>query len=556
MLTSISIKNLAVVSELNLDLSTGMTALTGETGAGKSILIDALGLALGNKADKDQIRANCDKAEITAVFDITDINEAKLWLEQQELDDSHECHLRRVITRDNRSKAFINGSPAPLKSLQSLASVLLEIHGQHAHQRLLKRAFQLQSLDQYANHSELINKTTLVYEQWKDTSRQLEKIKSDEQDRSSRLDLLRFQAQELEQLNLQPGETQQLEIKFKTLSNADRLIQGCYELSGSLYEDDQAAHSIISSQQSKLSQLVALQPELASNIELLESALINIQECSDSLRHFADSLDTDNQTLTEIEQRLQSIYEFSRKYRLEPEELCKKASSVKDELNSLENADENLLALETQLSKYQKSFTQLAKKLNASRQKAADSLSKSTIDLLKTLAMPEVNFKIDLQEETIEKATRLGTDQVEFLVTSNPGQPLAPLKKVASGGELSRIALAIQVATMSNMNVPSLIFDEVDVGIGGGTAEIVGKLLRKLGSNQQVLCVTHLPQVAAQAHHHLKVAKVQTDKSTSTSISSLYKKDRIDEVARMLGGIEMTKQTIAHAKEMIEKAAL
>ncbi len=556
MLTSISIKNLAIVDELHLELSTGMTALTGETGAGKSILIDALGLALGEKADKGMIRTECAKAEITAVFDFTDLPEASAWLAQHELDEGHECHLRRVITRDNRSKAFINGTPSPLKLLQSIGNLLIEIHGQHAHQRLLKTAFQLSSLDQYANHSALVEITNQSFTDWQAAKSSHEQLQQDEHDRASRLELLQFQFQELSQLNLQPGETEQLETNFKTLSNADRLIQGCFEISNALYEDDQAAHSMISSLQNKLTQLSELNPALHSNIELLESALINIQECSDALRHFADSLETDSQSLTEIEFRLQSIYEFSRKYRLTPEALCEKTSDIKNEIETLQGADEQLQELENQVRKNREKFLKNADALYQSRLQAAATLQQNAVELLKSLSMPEVRFVIDIQKLSEDKATRFGLDSVEFLVTTNPGQPPAPLKKVASGGELSRISLAIQVATMSNMNVPTLIFDEVDVGIGGGTAEIVGRLLRKLGSNQQALCVTHLPQVAAQAHNHLKVEKHQTADSTSTSISVLNKKERINEIARMLGGVELTEQTLAHAREMIEKASL
>ena len=556
MLTSISIKNLAVVDELDLELSTGMTALTGETGAGKSILIDALGLALGDKADKGMIRNQSPKAEITAVFDLSDIPEAADWLEHQELNEGHECHLRRVITRDNRSKAYINGTPSPLKQLQAIGNLLVEIHGQHAHQRLLKTAFQLDSLDRFANHADLLEQTHRSFENWQQNLSAYEQLRRDEQDRASRLELLKFQLEELTQLNLQPGETAQLEADFKTLSNADKLIQGCYELSNTLYEDDQAVHGVLSGLQNQLLQLVQLNSELDSNNELLESALINIQECSDALRHFADALETDGQTLNDIELRLQTIYELSRKYRLEPEELAEKTGLVESEINNLENADAQLQELQTKVDQCRETYLTHADKLHQSRKVSANKLEKNAVELLKSLAMPEIQFEIAIEKQPEDKASRLGLDRVEFLVTTNPGQPPAPLKKVASGGELSRISLAIQVATMSSMDVPTLIFDEVDVGIGGGTAEIVGRLLRKLGSNQQVLCVTHLPQVASQAHNHLKVEKYQAKNNTNTSILPLSSQQRIKEVARMLGGIEVTEQTLAHAREMIEKAAL
>lgn len=552
MLTSISIKNLAIVEQLELDLSTGMSALTGETGAGKSILIDALGLALGNKADKGMVRNGSDRAEINAVFDITENHEALNWLKQHELDDGHECILRRVVTTDNRSKAFINGTPTTLKLLQSLGSFLVEIHGQHAHQRLLNTSFQLTSLDQFAGHHELLESTASAFSQWQTTRQQYQQLLNDEQDRASRLDLLEFQFQELQQLNLQAGETEQLENDFKTLSNADKLIQGCYAISSQLYDDDNAIHNVVSALQNKLTVLSQLDRRLSGNIELLESALINIQECSDELRHFADSLDTDSQSLGEIESRLQTIYEMSRKYRLEPEELCQKTDEIEKELAQLRNADARIEQLQQLELEQQDHYLASAEKLHTSRSTAAKKLTKSTVELLKKLAMPEVRFEIAIEQAGIEKASRSGLDKIEYLVSANPGQPVASLKKVASGGELSRISLAIQVATMNNINVPTLIFDEVDVGIGGGTAEIVGKLLRKLGSNQQVLCVTHLPQVAAQAHQHLNVAKTQTHETTTTTIARMGKDERIQEIARMLGGVELTDQTLAHAKEMLE----
>ena len=288
---------------------------------------------------------------------------------------------------------------------------------------------------------------------------------------------------------------------------------------------------------------------------MLETALINLQEAADSLRHFADSIENDEQSLTEVEQRLQNIHEMARKYRLEPEALYEKATQIENELNSLETADQTLEALQAESQQQQENYLLSATKLRKSRDQAARKLVKATVELLKSLSMPHVRFDIVREDQTIEKASKQGLDRIEFMVSANPGQPLAPMNKVASGGELSRISLAIQVATMSNVDVPTLIFDEVDVGIGGGTAEIVGRLMRRLGDKQQALCVTHLPQVAAQAHQHYKVAKLQSSKSTVTTITPLAVEQRADEIARMLGGVEVTEQTLAHAREMISKAS-
>ena len=552
MLTSISIQNLAVVESLDLDLSTGMTALTGETGAGKSILIDALGLALGNKSDKNMIRHGSPKAEITAVFDVHENTEVLEWLSSRELEADGECQLRRIVTRENRNKAFINGSPATLKLMQELGNLLVEIHGQHAHQRLLKNSFQLDSVDLYAGHQALLQQTSSAYESWQKCLNEINLLKQNEQDRVSRLELLRFQHQELEQLNLQANEIEQLESDFKTLTNADQLIQGCFNISSGLYEADQSVHTQLSSLRHDLGDLVKLQPELQEAYELLDSALININECSDSLRNFSDSLESDEQALHQVEQRLQTIFDIARKYRVEPELLVDRSLNIEQELSELENADQALETLQSELEARQNLFEKLSEQLHTSRKAAAARLTKETVKLLQSLAMPEVRFAIEIEKRPLDKANKKGLDQAEFKVSANPGQPLGALKNVASGGELSRISLAIQVAAMSNLQVATLIFDEVDVGIGGGTAEIVGNLLRRLGNNQQVLCVTHLPQVAAQAHHQLSVTKSQSKDATVTEIRALPEDERVREIGRMLGGVKLTDQTLNHAREMLE----
>ena len=554
MLTAISIKNLAVVESLSLELDQGLTALTGETGAGKSILIDALGLALGTKADKGMIRAGENKAEVSAVFNIAAISEAKAWLEEQALDDADDCIIRRVMTRDNKNKAFINGSPVTLKTIQTLGNLLVEIHGQHAHQRLLKPAYQLTCLDQFANHETLLTDTSEAYQNWQTTFKRYQQLSQSEHDRASKLDLLQFQAKELAELDLKNGEAEEIDQQFKSLSNADALIKGCYSLSAALYEDDQDIHSQLSSIQNRLSQLIQMDEQLADNLEMIESSLINIQECSDALRHYADSLENDSQSLNDIENRLQAIHDMSRKYRLSPEELILKREAIDNELQNLTQADAQLEQMEAELNELEEDYIKAAKKLHKSRISAAKSLQAQTIELLKKLAMPDVQFEVQVQSKDISQAGKTGLDAVSFQVSSNPGQPPGPLGKIASGGELSRISLAIEVATMSQVNVPTLIFDEVDVGIGGGTAEIVGRLLRQLGSNQQVLCVTHLPQVASQAHQHLNVVKTHGTDKTSTSITLLKPDERVQEIARMLGGVELTKQTLAHAREMLTTA--
>lgn len=557
MLSSISIKNLAVVESLSLELDQGLTALTGETGAGKSILIDALSLALGVKADKSMIRAGETRAEVSAVFNIDSNKEAKAWLEEQALDDANndenvnDCIVRRVITTDNKNKTFINGSPVTLKTLQVLGNLLVEIHGQHAHQRLLKASYQLSSLDQYAGHEQLLATVATTYADWHNALKTFQELSQSEQDRASKLDLLEFQHNELSQLDLKAGEPAELEQQFKTLSNADELIKGCYSISSELYEDEQCIHSQLSGLQTKLSHLTQMDERLSDNTEMIETSLINLKECSDSLRHFADSLESDGESLNEIESRLNTIHEMARKYRLSPDELINKHEEIEQSLQQLTQADERLEQLENEVQEHEQAYIKAAEKLHRSRASAAKALETQTIGLLKKLAMPEVRFEIAIENRNMEQASKTGLDTIEFLVSSNPGQPPGKLNKIASGGELSRISLAIQVATISQVDVPTLIFDEVDVGIGGGTAEIVGKLLRQLGNNQQVLCVTHLPQVASQAHQHLNVVKTHTKDKTMTSITLLKPDERVQEIARMLGGIELTEQTLAHAREML-----
>ena len=554
MLTHIHIKDLAVISSLELELLPGMTVLTGETGAGKSILIDALGLVLGGRADNTMIRAGSDRAEITTAFDIGNLSEVPSWLAEQALETGPECILRRVLVRDGRSRAFINDSPVSLQSLQALGDLLVDIHGQHAHQSLLSRGHQRELLDAYANHRPLLEETTRLYRDFHEASAALEQLQTASDDRTARLELLRYQATELGNLKLGENEIAELDEQHSRLSNLGRLRETCAQALSTLYDTDGSVQERLAGISSELKELSSLDNALAESRELLENALIQVEEATSNLRQYGDGLELDPQRLEQVEQRLEEIHDLARKYRVPPQELPARQEQLQTELEELEHADIHLARLEEQLQTLQSDYLAQAKSLSKSRLKAAHKLEQEVCTGIHSLGMPEGRFSINSQPLTEERASAAGLDQIEFLVSANPGQPQQPLAKVASGGELSRISLAIQVATIRCGRIPTLIFDEVDAGIGGGVAEIVGQLLRQLGEKRQVLCVTHLPQVAAQGHQHLQVSKQTDDDSTRTSVHSLEKDEQIKEVARMLGGLEITHRTLDHAKEMVTRS--
>ena len=551
MLSSIHIRDLAIVSSVELELNAGMTVLTGETGAGKSILIDALGLALGDRADNGMIRTGSDRAEITVIFQLADHPEIQAWLREEALDDGHECILRRVLVRDGSSKAFINGSPVTLKSLQGLGERLVDIHGQHAHQSLLHRNHQRELLDAYAGHQTQLKTLGELYDEWTSTRDRLQQLQEAASERIHRLDLLRFQIDELQTLNLQDGEIDELDEELKRLSNAERLTETSQQILNLLYDDDDSVQSRLNHALRDLEELSQLDSSLSECREMIDNASIQIREATTELRHYADAIEMEPQRLEIVEQRIGEIHDLARKYRCRPEELTTHLAQLNEELEQLEQADIQLERLETESKALEQRYHSQAEELDTKRRQAAKKLEKQVTEAIKTLGMPDGVLKIEVERLAEDKASRTGLNRVEFLVSANAGHNPQPLAKVASGGELSRISLAIQVATIECARVPTLIFDEVDVGIGGGVAEIVGRLLRRLGDNRQVLCVTHLPQVASQGHHHLQVQKSKGKQGASTNIQLLQDENRVEEVARMLGGVEITPQTLAHAREMI-----
>ena len=555
MLNHIRIRNFAIIDHLDLNFKDKLTTLTGETGAGKSILLGALGLLLGDRADSDSVRAGSSKAEISAEFDISKLSDVNTWLENKELDADGDCLLRRRLGADGRSRAFINGSPVPLQDMRHLGEMLVDIHGQHEHQSLMKAEMQRQLLDDYAQHDKLLKDIQNTFSDWNQKRNQLDELQAACKDKNDRLDLLRYQVNELDALSLQPGETEKLQHEHQTLANADQLSDNISSALINLYDaDDNNIYSQLSQQTKIIEDLLSTDDSLTPAFEMLSEALVQIEETTSLIRDYKDNLNNDPEYFSEIDSRLNTIHELSRKHRVEPEQLIDLFQSLSNELNDLDNADENLSALETDVKKLNKKYYTLAKKLTESRIKTARSLNKQISESMQTLGMSGGKFEIKITQN--EKPGNKGMDHIEYTVATNTGQPFKALAKTASGGELARISLAIQMITAQQGRIPTLIFDEVDSGVGGGIAEIVGKHLRMLGSSRQVFCITHLPQVASQAHHHMQVYKHSDGKETRTEIIPLEMEQRVDEISRMLGGLEITQQTVEHAKDMLNRSQL
>jgi len=554
MLTHLQIRDFALVEKLELELGQGMTVLTGETGAGKSILLDALGLTLGNRADTGLIRHGASRAEITVEFELADRPEVWGWLEEHDLDDETACHIRRTIAVDGRSRSYINGRSAPLQLLRELGEMLVDIHGQHEHQSLLRRDMQCQLLDGYAGHGKLLTGLTALYRDWREFQDKLEQLRQAEQDRDARLGLLSYQVHELDALGLSVDELPELEREHQRLANASQLLDECQLALDLLYENEElSASSLLDQAVQHLQSLQMVDNTLQGVVELLSSAVIQIEEAAGELRHYLSDVELNPQRLRWVEERLSTTYELARKHHVEAGQLAALLPGLQQQLLELEQVEIHLAELRQSIDAAHADYLQSAKKLSANRRKAAKQLGKAVTENMQLLGMEGGCFEIRLIPLESEEPSELGQERIEFLVSANPGQPLKPLAKVASGGELARISLAIQVIAAQNASIPTLIFDEVDVGIGGGVAEIVGRQLRALGKYCQVLCVTHQPQVAALALHHLQVSKQTRDGKTLTMIQLLDSEQRVHELARMAGGIEMTDQTLSHAREMIER---
>jgi DNA repair protein RecN (Recombination protein N) len=554
MLTSLHVRNFAVVEAAEIAFGPGLTVVSGETGAGKSLLVDALMLLTGARADSGMVRSGSDRAELAAEFDLAELPEARDWLQREELDEDDNCQLRRVLRAEGSSKAWINGRLANARQLGELASLLIEIHGQHEHQALLSRPHQMALLDAYAGHEELLAQVRGSAVQWRELGLRMRKLSGGE-DRDQRIELLRHELDELEKWALPAAELVELEASHKRLANAGRLAEGSAGVVELLDGDSEfALRRALGRAHAELGKLAALDDKLAPLLELLDNASIELGEAADGLSHYAQDVDLDPERYAAVDNHLARLHELSRRHRLPVAELHDRLDALRTELTELEGAGDALEQLATQRQRLQQDYASAATQLSQARTSAAARLGEEVSSLMAELGMAGGLLRVELEPVADQEPDPQGRERCELLVSANPGQPPRPLRKVASGGELARISLAIEVATLGKDTVGSMIFDEVDTGIGGAVAEVVGQKLRALGVQRQVLCVTHLPQVAAQGHAHLRVSKHSDGDSTQTRIDKLDAAGRRDELARMLGGVEITRETRAHAKQMLERA--
>ena len=547
MLINLSIQDYAVVDQLEVDLDAGMTCITGETGAGKSIMLDALGLCIGDRADSRAIRPGAARTDIAACFDVTHNTRAQVWLSERDLESAGDCILRRTITAEGRSRAYINGSPATLSDCADLGQLLVDIHSQHAHQSLLRRPIQRSLLDTYAGAETLIVEVSETAQRWRVLQEEHSRLAGQTEESDARRTLLTYQIEELEVLNPQPGELEALEAQHKLLANAAYIIDSANDIAaGCEAQRDQLARIV------QLANDERMTGSATDNLrELLQSALIQLDEAQAETARFAASVELDPEGLRAAEGRLSALHDMARKHRAQPDALHELLATLQAELESLAGGTEELASLEEALGDTALAWRTHAKALSERRREAAVLLSQRVMETLTDLAMTKCVFEIALIPFKDDNPDPRGAEDIEFLIATNPGATPGPLNKVASGGELSRISLALQVVAADTATSPTMVFDEVDVGIGGGIAEVVGDLLRTLGERSQVLVVTHQPQVAAKGHQHLLVTKTGED-AVHSELTLLAGAARIEEVGRMLGGAKLTDSTLAHAREMLE----
>ena len=555
MLTQLTINNFAIVRQLEIELAKGMSVITGETGAGKSIAIDALGLCLGQRIETSMVREGQERAEICASFFIEPTNPAYQWLQEQELqdpDNPSDCILRRVINADGRSKAFINSTPVSASQLKEIGQYLIHINGQHASQLLLKNDYQLQLVDTFAHHHDLLVQMREDYRAWKNLQTQVKTFQQKVTENEAKKQLLQYQVEELDEFALRPNEYLELEEDQRRLSNSEQLTQLSQSALQLLSENETVSiDSMLYRATQYIDELSELDPRYVSVQTMLNDALIQVQEATSEVQHLASHIEQDPMLLQEIEQRLGQALQLARKHNVKPEELVEWHQKLKAELTALLDFSESEERLILEEKAAFEKMQHTAKQLHESRCQAAGKLAQQVTHSIKGLAMENAEFFIEVNSD-LTKVTANGADNIVFTLRSNLGQQAQPLAKVASGGELSRISLAIQVLTSDQSAIPTLIFDEVDVGISGKTASVVGKLLRQLGDKCQVLCVTHLPQVACHGHHQFNVEKFTVDDKTETKMTALSQEERVPALARLLGGSEITELALANAQEMLD----
>jgi DNA repair protein RecN (Recombination protein N) len=556
MLTSIQVRNFAIIDQVEIEFSSGMTVLTGETGAGKSILVDAMGLVLGERGGSGLVRSGAKRAEFTAEFDLRNLPGAREWLEEQMLDLDDDCNLRRIVNADGRSRAFINGNSVPLQSLKTLGEKLLDIHGQHFHQSLARRDVQRNLLDYFGGLVDLAVATNNDFNDWRLLADKLEALESANADRNAKLELLRFQIGELDSLDIQPDEFDALMVERSKLQNSGRLAEGVNTALNILFDAEPGnAQSLLAEAIQSIDNLSTVDAALEPVVAMLQEANIQVTEAADSLRRYGDALDMDPARQNFVEERLDAVNNIARKHRVDPSGIDELHQNLAEQLNDLEHAEERGAELKGLVSEAEKSYRKSAKRLSAGRKKAANRFASAVTDAMANLGMPGGVFVIKLSARDIADPRPFGLDDIEYQISANPGQEPMALSKVASGGELSRMSLAIQVVASDGSAIPTMVFDEVDSGVGGGLAEMVGMRLRELGQTRQVFCVTHLPQVAALGNNHFRIMKISDGKSTKTGITLLNDDERTEEIARMLGGVEITQRTRDHAAEMLAAGA-
>jgi DNA repair protein RecN (Recombination protein N) len=552
MLNQLTIKHYAIVEQLDLELKSGMTVMTGETGAGKSIMLDALALTLGDRAEKDVIQPGQDRAEISASFSIDDNPEARDWLDAQDYAAEDNCILRRIVTVEGRSKAYINGNPVTLQELKQLGEMLVDIHSQHEHQSLLKTSTHQRLLDDFCDTRELASAVAAKAQDWLSLNSMLQDLQNRAEEHNARFELQQYQLKELDELALGLEEYPELEAEQQQLSHAETIVstlQGALELCRE--NDEQNIQSALGQVLGMLDELPYRSTTVENAYEMLNSALIQMEEAGIELKRAAESLEINPGRLQDVDERISAVHHLARKHRIKSDELAAFHQKLKEQLSDASSADDQLTKLQQQLNDIKKDYQSLADELTKKRNKGAKALAAAVSQYLGQLDMQNASFSIALHPVNSENPTSKGNESIEFLVSTNPGQPAKALIKIASGGELSRISLAIQVVTAQTSAIPSLIFDEVDVGIGGQVALSVGQLLRQLGEKGQVLCVTHQAQVASQGNQHLYVSKSAGKSAISTSVEELKGEAKVTEIARMLGGNADNESSMAHARQMM-----
>jgi len=555
MLKRIEISDFAIIDQLELELGAGLTTLTGETGAGKSILLDALGLCLGDRTDRSMVPEAAGKSEVHGIFDVADTPRARAWLIEESLDEDDECLIRRVVQSNGRSQAWINGRPVTRHQLEQLGTRLMGIHGQHAHQALMRADTQRRTLDGFAGHGVQLDRVAEQARRWRRLTDEIESLSGGSADHADRIELLRYQLDELDEAAPNADELADLEREQRRLANAGDIIMACQRSLEALYDADTSAQSLIASAERELASHGDADTQIDEVQQLLTTGQVQIDEACQALRQFADQLEMDPERLEAVEARLSRLHELARKHQIEPEALAEHTETLRSELERLTSADERLVSLKAEREALLGEYQTEARALSGSRKAAAGTLSERVGELLGELGMAGAALIIRVEPDEHADPSEHGTDRVHFDVRTNPDQRPAPLQKIASGGELSRIGLALEVATADTAELPSLIFDEADTGIGGAVAEVVGRQLRALSAHHQVVCITHLPQVAAQGQRQLQVDKRQNeDGRTVTDVRQLAKDQRVQEIARMLGGLEITDNTLNHAREMLDQA--